>query len=89
MRRRDEEGVATPRYIPARVLPQEDLDSLMAARAGVAPGIIYARGVPVNPSPDPASFDRKDFSLILFEIGLCRATKKIEKYYLLLYALRR
>jgi len=52
--------------------------------------------VPVDPSPDPASFDRKDCSLILLEIGFCRdlgcqdkLTKKIEKYNPLLCALRR
>ena len=38
----DEEGTKAPRYIPAWVLSQEDLDSLMAAGAGVAPDIIYA-----------------------------------------------
>ena len=92
----DVEGVAAPRYIPAWVLPQEDLDNLMAAGARATPDIIYARGVPVDPSPDPTSFDRKDCALILFEIGICRdlgcqdkLTKKIEKYHPLLCALRR
>ncbi len=68
----------------------------MAAGAGATPDIIYARGVPVDPSPDPTSFDRKDCALILFEIGLCRdlgcqgrLTKKIEKYNPLFCALRR
>jgi len=60
----DEEGVAAPRYIPACVLPREDLDNLMATGAGAAPDIIYAQGVPVDPSPDPASFSRKEFPLI-------------------------
>jgi hypothetical protein len=44
-----EEGVAIPRYIPAWVLAQEDLDRLIAAGAGVAPDITYARGVPATP----------------------------------------
>ena len=44
----------------------------MAAGAGAAQDVIYARAVVlVDPSPDPASFDRKDCSLVLFEIGLC------------------
>ena len=84
---RGEEGVAALRYIPACVLPQEDLDSLITAGAGVAPDIVYARGVPIDPSPDPASFDRKDFPLVLFEIGFCKdlgfqdkLIKKTEKY---------
>ena len=67
----------------------------MAAGAGAATEIIYARGVPVSPSPDPTSFDRKDYALILFKIGLCRdlgchdkLTKKIEKCHPLLCTLR-
>jgi len=68
----DEEGVAAPRYIPVWVLPQEDLDNLMAAGVGAAPDIIYARGVPADPTPDLGSFDIKNGSLTLFEIGLCR-----------------
>ena len=94
--RYDEEGVAAPRYIPAWVLPQHEIDSLMAAGAGAAPDIIYARGVPADPTSDFDSFDRKNCSLILFEIGFCRdlglhdtRTKKTEKYHLLLCALRR
>jgi len=68
----------------------------MATGAGATPDIIYARGVPVDPSPDPTSFDRKECSLILFEIGFYRdlgyqdkLTKRIEKYHPLLYVLRR
>ena len=48
----DEEGVPAYMYIPAWVLQQEDLDNFMAARVGVAPGIIYARGVLADPTPD-------------------------------------
>ena len=44
----------------------------MVTGAGVAPDIIYARGVPADPSPEINSFNRKDCSLILFEIGFCR-----------------
>ena len=90
------EGVAAPRYIPAWVLPQQDLDSFMAAGMGAAPDIIYARGVLADPTPDLDSFDRKDCSLFLFEIGFCmdlglhdKLAKKTEKYHPLLCALRR
>ena len=83
-----------PRYIPAWALPQEDLDSLMAAGAGAAPDIVYARGVPADPSSD--AFNKKDCSLILFEVGFCRDlgchekyTQKTEKYLPLLTALRK
>jgi hypothetical protein len=92
----DEEGTKAPRYIPAWVLPQEDLDSLRAAGAGVAPDIIYARGVPADPTPEIDSFNRKDCSLLLFEIGFCRdlgchkkRQEKTDKYNPLLTTLRR
>ena len=72
------------------------MDNLIAARVGAAPGIIYARGVSIDHTPELDSFDRKDCSLILFEIGLCRdlgchdkLAKKTEKYQPLLCALRR
>jgi len=94
--RYDEEGVAAPRYIPAWVLPQEDLYNSMAARVGAAPDIVYARGVPADPTPDIDSIDRKDCSLILFEIGFCMdlgchdtLAKKTEKYHPFLCAIRR
>ncbi len=71
-----------------QVLLQEDLDNLMAAGLGAAPGILFAQGVPADPTPDPNSFDRKVCSFILFEIGFCRdlgchekVTEKTEKYY--------
>jgi len=34
--------------------------------------MILARGVPADPFPDIDFFNRKDFSLILFEIGFCK-----------------
>ena len=92
----DEKGVAAPRYIPAWVLPKEDLDSLMAVGAGATSDIIYARGVPTDPTLDPEFFACKNRSLVLFEIGFCRdlgcqekLTNKTDKYNPLLYALRR
>ncbi len=65
----DEEGAVAPRYIPEWVLPKKDLDSLREAGAGAAPDIIYAIGVPADPSSDWDAFDRKDCSLIVFEAG--------------------
>ena len=90
----DEEGAVAPRYIPAWALPQEDLDSLMAAGAGAAPDIVYARGVPADPYSE--AYNKMDCSLILFEVGFCRDlgchekyTQKIDKYLPLLTALRK
>jgi hypothetical protein len=67
----------------------------MAARAGAAPDIIYAREVPADPSPGIDSFSRKDCPLILFEIGFCRdlgchkkLKEKIDKYTPLVTTLR-
>ena len=90
----DEEGAVAPRYIPAWALPQEDLDNLMAAGAGAAPDIVYARGVPADPSSD--AFNKKDCSLILSEVGFYRDlgchkkyTQKTDKYLPLLTTLRK
>jgi hypothetical protein len=90
----DEEGAVAPLYIPAWALPQEDLDNLMAAGAGAAPVIVYTQGVPADPSS--GAFNKKDCSLILFEVGFCRDlgchekyTQKIDKYLPLLIALRK
>ncbi len=44
----------------------------MAAGAGAASDMILARGVPADPFPDIDFFNRKDFSLILVEIGFCK-----------------
>jgi hypothetical protein len=92
----DVEGVVAPRYIPAWALPQEDLDSLIAAGAGAAPDIVYARGMPNNASSDFNAFNRKDCTLLLFEVGFCRDLgchekykQKTDKYLPLLTALRK
>ena len=45
---------------------------MMAAGAGAIPNINYALIVPADPFPDIVSLNRKDGSLILFEIGFCR-----------------
>ena len=66
----DEEGVAAPRYMPAWVL--EGLESSRAAGVGAAPDIIYAFGVPADPTPDHDTFDRKECSLNFVEIGFWR-----------------
>jgi hypothetical protein len=85
-----------PRYIPAWALPQEDLDNLMATRARAFPDVVYARGVPADPSPDIDAFNRKGCSLILIEVGFCRDlgyhlkyTEKTDKHLPLLAALRK
>ena len=39
---------------------------------GTTPDLIYARGVPDTPTPDPTSFDKKQCNLIIVEIGFCR-----------------
>ena len=92
----DEERTKAPRYIPAWVLPKEDLDSLITAGAGAAPDIIYTRGEPADPSPGIDSFNRKGCSLILFEIGFCtdlgchkKLKEKTDKYNPLMTTLRR
>jgi hypothetical protein len=45
---------------------------LFEAGHGTAPNRFYARGVPVTPSPDPTSFDKKKCTLLIVEIRLCK-----------------
>ncbi len=45
---------------------------MFEAGHATAPDLIYARGVPNTPSPDPTSFDKKQCTLIVIEIGFCR-----------------
>jgi hypothetical protein len=63
---------------------------------GTAPYLIYARRVPNAPSPDPTSFDNKQCTLFIIEIGFCRDLdcdikfeKKTEKSSPFMAALRR
>jgi hypothetical protein len=52
---------------------------LFEAGHGTAPDLIYARGVADFSSPDPISFDRKQCTLIIIEIGFCRDVGCVEK----------
>jgi hypothetical protein len=69
---------------------------LLEAGHGTIPDLIYARGVPDAPSPDPTSFDKKHCTLIIVEIGFYRdlgcdikVEKNTKKYSSLMAALRR
>jgi hypothetical protein len=69
---------------------------MFEAGHGTAPDLIYARGVPNTPSPDPTSFNIMQCTLILVEIGFCRDLgcdikfdEKTEKYSPLIAALRK
>jgi len=68
---------------------------MIEAGHGTSLNLIYAREVSDIPSPDPISFDIKQCTLILLEIGFCRDLgcdvkfdKKTEKYSPLIAALR-
>jgi hypothetical protein len=76
---------------PARIPRQ-----INGGRSRSCPDIVYARGVPVDPSLDIDAFNMKDCSLILIEVSFCRDlgcnqkyTKKTETYLPLLTALRK
>ena len=63
---------------------------------GATLDLIYARGVPNTPSPDPTSFNKKQCTLIIVEIGFYRDLgcdikfeEKTEKYSPLIAALRK
>jgi hypothetical protein len=52
----------------------------MAAGVGAAPDIIYARGVPADPSLDFNALNRMDCTLVLFEVGFCKDLDCHQKY---------
>ena len=92
----DAECTVAPSRIPDWVLPREETQTMFEAGHDTTPDLIYARGIPDTPSPDPTSFDRKQCTLIIDEIGFCRDLgfdvkfdKKTEKYSPLIAALRR
>lgn len=68
----DTECTEAPSRIPDWILPLETQDALFAAGHGTAPDLVYARGVPDTPEPDPATFDRKLCNLIIIKVCFCR-----------------
>ena len=80
---------------PHCVPPPGELQTLFQAGHGTALDLIYAKRVLNSPSPDPTSFDRKQCTLIIVEIGLCKdldckiKTEKRPKILPLLAALRK
>jgi hypothetical protein len=83
----DTECTAAPSRIPDWVLPHAQTQMMFDAGHGTTPDLIYARGVPNTPSPDPTSSNKKQCTRIIIEIGLCRDlgcdikfNEKTEKY---------
>ena len=92
----DVECTAAPSRIPDWVLPRGETQMLFDAGHGTTPDLIYARGVPDTPYPDPTSFDKKQCALIIAEFSLCmdlvcdvKFHTKTEKYSPLITALGR
>jgi hypothetical protein len=92
----DADCTESPSRIPDWVLPHEDTHMLFEAGHGTILDLIYARGVPDTPSPDPASFDIKQCTLIIVEIGFCKDLgcdnkfdKNTEKYFPFVATLKR
>jgi hypothetical protein len=68
----DAECVEAPARLPEWILPLETQEALFRAGHGTAFDLIFARGVPDIPSPDPRTFDRKKCNFILLDIGFCQ-----------------
>ncbi len=68
----DSECTDAPSRIPSWILPDVTQYSLHKAGYGTAPDLIYARGIPDSPRPDPNTFDRKKCNLVVIEVGFCR-----------------
>ena len=72
-RRRERKGHdGSPHRIRKCELLLDKTKELVSAGHGIAPDLIYARGVPDFPSLDSTSFNKTQCTLILIEIGFCR-----------------
>ena len=90
----DTESTDAPKYIPEWVLPASVAQALVSAKQGMAPDLIYARGVPNVPHPENETFNKADCTLLLVEVGFCadlrcmkKKIEKTEKYQPLIAAL--
>ena len=89
------ECTQAPHRIPAWILPHALAQDLFINGQGVAPDLIYTRGVPDTPHRDIDAIDRKKCALILVEISFCqdlsldkRLEEKTLKYTPLVAALK-
>ena len=90
------ECASAPRYLNEWVLPLGEKQRLISEGAGLAPDIVYARGVPNLTPPPLHSYTPRQCSLLLVEVGfrqdLRLQTKeqlKLGKYEALVQALQR
>ena len=67
----DAECTTALRRMPDWVLLPGETQTLFQAGHGTAPDLIYARGVLNSPFLDPTSFNKKQCTLIIVEIGFC------------------
>ena len=65
----DIEATTAPSYIPPWILSTEQTNKLRHQGLGVTPDLIYARGVPNVPNPNPSSFNKAECTLLLIEVG--------------------
>ena len=91
----DSECTEALNRIPDWILPHEIQEAMFRAGHGTAPDLIYAKGVPDTPTPDPSTSDRKQCILIIIEVGFCqdfgghkRRQEKTAKYAPLVNALK-
>jgi hypothetical protein len=92
----DIEATSAPSHIPPWILSTDKTNRLRLQGRGVTPDLIYARGVPNVPNPDPSSFDKASCSLLLIEVGFgsdlnlkAKLEEKTLKYQPLLEELKR
>ncbi len=88
------ECTRAPHRIPHWILPEDLAQDLFINGHGVAPDLVYTRGVPDTPDRDTAAFDRKQCALILVDPTFCqdfsldkRLEEKNQKYAPLVAAL--
>ena len=90
-----DESVSAPRFLPDWLLSNTDQQRLIQSGHGVAPDIVYAKGVPNLRDPPDSSYDPAQCVILLVEVGFCQDLRlqakehlKLCKYAPLLEALR-
>ena len=67
-----DESVSAPRFLPDWLLANADQQRLIQSGHGVAPDIVYAKGVPNLRDPPDNSYNPAQCVILLVEVGFCQ-----------------
>ena len=77
-----QECVEAPNFLPPWVMPEARQRELLAQGHGIAPDIVYARGVPCMESPPSGTYTPHHRALLIIEVGYCQDFRLQDKAHL-------